>query len=655
MGFGGGLVPPLVAELKGDISDFHRKMGEAGADLDKLASKGQTTGQKLSAGIKQYGTAAGTAMATVGGVLTKLASDEQDSMARLKAAANDAGVPWQKVDGYIDSSRGHMEHLGYTVGQTADAFAKALTATGNYGDATKIMSVAADLAREKNVSLSDAVGMLVKAAGGSTKSLKDLGINTATFAKTAEQATKDLAKAQDHLKEVQQKIADGELKGKQAAKELADAQKKVKDADEEVAQSHDRLGQVVDAVGKKTHGVAEDMASTWGGKMRMVGADVENVAAAIGQKFGPALTGAGLALIGISQTVGGISKLVGWLRNLGAAEEAAGASAGVQAAETEAAAGEIEAAEAGVGASASAAGAEVGTATLGMGSAFGVLAAAIAGYQIGSVINRTFVAPVIKDIEHAHDIIATNTEDMKNRFVMAFGKMAGVSSVDMRQVVQALNSVDTQGKLTQDGIERLSGSMSLISQAAQAHIPITADIIKILTGSANDAASAVQDIQDKLNALHDKTITITTIDRTVIEQAGTSGNGINEPVQGMPSQHTGYVPSYHAGLDRLASNEYMAKLLKSEAVMNPRATSLFSPLLKAMNRTPDLVMAAMSRPAKATVGIAPSGGGPTVVNNYFSFPNYIGNKKELIDTVVSELSMRSRSNPTAISSRRVTA
>src|SRR5208282_5239377 len=85
---------------------------------------------------------------------------------------------------------------------------------------------AADLARAKNISLSDAVGILTKANAGSTRALTQLGINIdiGTGKLTAiQKATQSVTDAQTHLAQVQQNVDDGSTKGVAAAQALANA------------------------------------------------------------------------------------------------------------------------------------------------------------------------------------------------------------------------------------------------------------------------------------------------------------------------------------------------------------------------------------------------------------------------------------------------
>ena len=142
-----------------------------------------------------------------------------------------------------------MAKVGFTQGQTNDTLTKLVTITGSGSAALGALGTAADLARYKHISLTDASLQLGKAASGNTRALKELGISTkdlpAHFGSTGTEAS--------------------------------------------------RLSTVMGLLNPKIGGQAAAAASTFGGKIDVLKAQVTNLSAKLGT-----------ALIPI------MSKVVGW-------------------------------------------------------------------------------------------------------------------------------------------------------------------------------------------------------------------------------------------------------------------------------------------------------------------------------------------------------
>ena len=142
-----------------------------------------------------------------------------------------------------------MSKLGFTQGQTNQALTKLVTVTGDSKSSLSALGTAADLARYKHISLTDASLSLGKAATGNTRALKELGISTSdlpkNFATTGTQAS--------------------------------------------------RLSTVMGLLNPKIGGQAAAAAGTFGGKIEVLKAQVTNLSAKLGT-----------ALIPI------MSKVVGW-------------------------------------------------------------------------------------------------------------------------------------------------------------------------------------------------------------------------------------------------------------------------------------------------------------------------------------------------------
>ena len=104
----------------------------------------------------------------------------QAAQTRLATAlSNLKGV----TDGQKESIHSDIEAiqgLGFSSSETTTAMGTLITATGNVGQATKIMAVATDLARYKHIDLNTAATILARGTQGSARAFKELGITLDT-------------------------------------------------------------------------------------------------------------------------------------------------------------------------------------------------------------------------------------------------------------------------------------------------------------------------------------------------------------------------------------------------------------------------------------------------------------------------------------------
>lgn len=112
MALGGGLLPPVVAELIMDIEGFKASADKAQAKMGELSESGTAMWDKV-------GKATVLGAAAVGLASIKMASDFETQMTRLYTAA---GAPKQAVQ----DSYGTVLKLGDAVGETGTAMAEAL-------------------------------------------------------------------------------------------------------------------------------------------------------------------------------------------------------------------------------------------------------------------------------------------------------------------------------------------------------------------------------------------------------------------------------------------------------------------------------------------------------------------------------------------------
>jgi hypothetical protein len=279
----------------------------------------------------------GGALAGVGAGLTAIGSKDEAAHKQLQAAVEATGKSYDDYAKQVEDAIKSQEKFGHTAGDTSDALRILTTATGDPAKALQYLGTASDLAAAKHESLSAAAGQLGKVYNGSTRLLKEFGVEagtkTTTATKALEAATKAAATADQNAANAKQRLADLEAidAGKKhlttyEAIALRDAERKVTDTAQAAADAHQKLaaaqdtatksagqqGSVMTALATKLHGQASAAADTFGGKLAALKAKIEDAAAAFGQKYGPAITAAGSVTAGLGGAVtaaNGISQI----------------------------------------------------------------------------------------------------------------------------------------------------------------------------------------------------------------------------------------------------------------------------------------------------------------------------------------------------------
>jgi hypothetical protein len=195
---------------------------------------------------KQIGPAmigVGGALAGIGVGLAALGSKDQAAHQQLQASVEATGKSYEDYSAQVEEAIKHQERFGTTANETQDALRVLTQATGDPTKALNLLNTASDLAAAKHESLATAAGQLGKAYNGSGRILKEFGITG--------------------------------VKGAAAMTELS----------------------------TKLSGQAAASADTFGGHINAIKAHLDDVVAVFGQKYGPAITGAGSALAGLGGAV----------------------------------------------------------------------------------------------------------------------------------------------------------------------------------------------------------------------------------------------------------------------------------------------------------------------------------------------------------------
>lgn len=303
----------------GVLGPFGAALATADGALQGMSKHAGDVGSKM-VGV-------GGALAGVGLALTAMGSKDQQAHQQLQAAVKATGKDYDDYAAKIEQTIKHEERYGFTAAETQNALRKLTQATQDPAKALQLMGTASDLAAAKHTDLESAATSLGKAYNGSGKALKEFGITmekTADSHKTLEKATKaaesadkDLAKAKEHLIEVQLRDADKKKLTALDAFKLKEAQDAVTGASMKAVQAHQRVTTAQEAaakgsshhekelgeLSKRLSGQASASADTFSGKLRAMRAHVEDSVATFGQKYGPALTAAGTAMAGLGAAV----------------------------------------------------------------------------------------------------------------------------------------------------------------------------------------------------------------------------------------------------------------------------------------------------------------------------------------------------------------
>ncbi len=214
--------------------------------------------------LKQHAKLVAAAMVGLGVEIGKGAVDEalkaQTAQTALTQAMKNAGVATSdgavKMKEYADA----QIKRGFSDVQVTQSLSRLVVATHNVAGATKLNSVAEDLARTKSISLASATDMLIRLHAGNTRALKGLGI-----------VLNPVTTAVDKLKATTKKYTPEQLAAAKATDKQTTAQK----------------GLV--ALMKATHGQADQFAKTDAGKIQIFHASWEHLQVELGNVLIPVL------------------------------------------------------------------------------------------------------------------------------------------------------------------------------------------------------------------------------------------------------------------------------------------------------------------------------------------------------------------------------
>jgi hypothetical protein len=197
MGTMGGKSKGAFGMMAGGLmaSGLPGQFGEVGMLVQGLG--GQFTGMG-NKGKKSWGTAmmgAGAVITGLGVIGMKLGAPLEDATAKLDKSIKNTGGSVSALDGPIGKARARMQGLGYTYADTENALTSLTIGLGSPKKALAELSTVSDVAAKSGGTLEAAAGSVVKAYAGSTRILKQYGINVTAITKSGTLAVSDQKKA----------------------------------------------------------------------------------------------------------------------------------------------------------------------------------------------------------------------------------------------------------------------------------------------------------------------------------------------------------------------------------------------------------------------------------------------------------------------------
>ena len=180
----GGLKSKVAGVFKGIGSSlgnfglpFTEQFNKMGESIDKANTKAGSFKETLGS-IGQLSVEAGVVgIVGVGAESIHLADEYETALSQLTTAIKASGGSLKEFEPALKAADGRMAGLGFNSTQTAQALQILTTATNNPKKAISDLGLVANVARERNISLSDAASTIAKVYAGNTRVLTQWGIN----------------------------------------------------------------------------------------------------------------------------------------------------------------------------------------------------------------------------------------------------------------------------------------------------------------------------------------------------------------------------------------------------------------------------------------------------------------------------------------------
>jgi hypothetical protein len=221
------------------------------------------------------------------------ATATENANVKLNQALSNTHSGFKANSQAVDDVKSKLAGYGFTGAQVSDALAKMTTGLGNGNKALNTMQVAADLARYKNIDLSEAALIVTKGMEGQLKPLRALGIDLPVYAGNAQQvavAQKNLADKQAVLNDLLAKHPDAAAASSKAHAAYETAVKNVTAA-QAMLNAKTSTGDVILAtLSGRLSGQAAKSTETYAGQVAVMNAQFDEMYVKIGTLIIPGLT-----------------------------------------------------------------------------------------------------------------------------------------------------------------------------------------------------------------------------------------------------------------------------------------------------------------------------------------------------------------------------
>lgn len=170
----------IVLQLKDEATNSFKK---AAADMENASTGVSGKFKFLSADVSGFSKVLGGAMLAGGATVAafgisavKAFADSQVAMARVDATLKSMGASAVKNKQAILDAADAAVKLGFDDEDTAESITKLYQATNSLSRAQELNVLAMDISRGKNISLSEANQLVIKAVAGQARELTNLGI-----------------------------------------------------------------------------------------------------------------------------------------------------------------------------------------------------------------------------------------------------------------------------------------------------------------------------------------------------------------------------------------------------------------------------------------------------------------------------------------------
>jgi hypothetical protein len=178
-------IPPLNVRVIVNASGVSAGVAQATAGLQQISARADVARAKMAGLGMTFKTLASGLIATGGiialsnairGMRDEAVATEVE-LARLDTVLDNVGVTAETDQAKIADYAGSFEKLGFGGSTAISAMATLVTATGSVEQSTRLMGIAADYARFKQIGLDQAARLMARGTQGAARAFKEMGIS----------------------------------------------------------------------------------------------------------------------------------------------------------------------------------------------------------------------------------------------------------------------------------------------------------------------------------------------------------------------------------------------------------------------------------------------------------------------------------------------